>query len=293
MSQRGFEPTDFMTQVAERLVLEFAHASQAGTPGLIGGAREHPARFQFERLLPAAAGVATGIVLDGERNVSRQTDIVIYERSQAPVFSINNTAEATYFPVEGVAAVGEVKSTLGINELCDAFEKVSSVKSLRRYSVPENGLAWGAKAFRNYGENSSFIGITTEDFDQDQKPLDQVFGFVLCNRFGASSRTMLDHARDLWIETPPSLAPNLLVSLNDGFICPSRGSELQFSRHDSDNAAICEVPTAGFPLLIERLHRVIRHGRTVPSQAYDRYFRPPSPGVERWPVIRVAFDELD
>ena len=293
MSKQRFEPADFLTQVAERLVLEFAHAGEAGTPGLIGGAREHPARTQFERLLPAAAGVGTGIVMDGERKVSRQQDIVIYERSQAPVFSINDTAEATYFPVEGVAAVGEVKSTLGLDELRDAFEKVSSVKRLRRQSEPEGGRSGAARAFRSYGENNSLIGTTTEDFDQDLKPLDQVFGFILCNRLGASSRTMLSHARELWIHTPAALAPNLLVSLHDGFISPSRGTELQFSRHDADSAAICTVPAAGFPLLIERLHRMIRHGRTVPSEAYDRYFRPPSTQAQQWPITRLAFDQAE
>ena len=40
-------------------------------------------------------------------------DVVLYEKEQCPVFCINNSAETTYYPCEGVLAVGEVKSTIG------------------------------------------------------------------------------------------------------------------------------------------------------------------------------------
>lgn len=117
----SFDPTDFVARVARRLVLEFADATQAGTPGLIGAAREHPARVQLGKMLPGFADVGSGLVIDSFGGISKQQDVVVYERHFCPVFTVNDTPEATYYPVEGVIGVGEIKSTLDGSKLEDAF----------------------------------------------------------------------------------------------------------------------------------------------------------------------------
>src|SRR4051812_16644693 len=50
-----FDPAEFVNRIGQKLVMEFDHASAAGTPGLIGSARENPARKQLEKLMPAFA----------------------------------------------------------------------------------------------------------------------------------------------------------------------------------------------------------------------------------------------
>jgi hypothetical protein len=35
----GFEPSDFVARIGEKLVMEFEHASDGGTPGLIGAGK--------------------------------------------------------------------------------------------------------------------------------------------------------------------------------------------------------------------------------------------------------------
>lgn len=201
-------------------MVEFDDASQAGTPGLIGGAREHPARRQFEGMLPGAAAVGSGLVLDSRRAVSKQQDIVVFEQQLCPVFSVDGTPEATYYPVEGVIAVGEVKSRRGTVELEDAFEKIASVKRLRPHSVAtDNGLGPLA-SYRHYGTGVAFAATQESGYDQDGKALDQVFGFILCGGFGLQPETLVARARELWARTPPPHGPNILVSLNDGFVQP-------------------------------------------------------------------------
>ena len=125
----NFSGTAYVRRLGERLVADFEFAAHAGTPGLVGASKEHPARLLLSQLIPDGFGIGSGIVVDSHGNMSKQQDLVIYE-TFAPIFSINNTPEATFYPVEGVVAVGEVKSKLAKEQLRDSFEKIRSVKSL-------------------------------------------------------------------------------------------------------------------------------------------------------------------
>ena len=162
-----FSGFDYVQSIARRLVYDFAEAGRAGHSSLIGAARETPARVQLERVLPGNIGVGSGIVIDSFGGKSKQQDIVIYERHLCPVFSINDTAEATYYPIEGVMAVGEVKSSLDKDKLEDAFAKISSVKSLNRVMEAEGDKALGLSPtvpFRNYGLKDLTSGVESEQY---------------------------------------------------------------------------------------------------------------------------------
>lgn len=90
----GFDPAQFVNRIGQRLVAEFADASDAGTPGLIGSAREHPARMQLVKLLPAYVSTGTGLLIDSYGGQSKQQDIVMFERDFCPVYSINDAPDA-------------------------------------------------------------------------------------------------------------------------------------------------------------------------------------------------------
>jgi len=158
--ERKFDAPAYIDRVGERLVLEFEDAGQATTPSLVGGAREVPVRDQLEQILPRGIAVGSGCVIDSHGNASQQTDVILYERDICPVFSINNTPETTYYPCEGVIAVGEIKSSLNTTTLEDSFAKISSVKRLRRHIVTFPGnlefLPSGERmiSYRNYGSNT-------------------------------------------------------------------------------------------------------------------------------------------
>jgi hypothetical protein len=147
-----FDPAQFVNRIGQRLVMDFEDASAAGTPGLTGSAREHPARVQLAKLLPGFVSAGSGIVIDSFGGRSTQQDIVFFERDFCPVYSINDTPEATYYPVEGVIAVGEIKSVVDKPTLFDVLDKVRSAKSLKRFSEQTKAFA----SFRTYGLGPSF-----------------------------------------------------------------------------------------------------------------------------------------
>lgn len=60
----GFDRSQFVNRIGQRLVGEFADASKAGTPGLIGSVREHSARVQLVKLLPAHVSMGTSLLID-------------------------------------------------------------------------------------------------------------------------------------------------------------------------------------------------------------------------------------
>ena len=129
---QAFDPDKFIARIGQRLVEKFDYARAGTTPVTVGDAMEQPVRDQVEQILPRGIAVGEGFVIDSEGGTSKQTDMILYERDICPKFSINNTPGTTFYPCEGVIAVGEVKSTLDRRTLRDAFEKIASVKKLQR-----------------------------------------------------------------------------------------------------------------------------------------------------------------
>lgn len=189
----GFDPAQFVNRIGRRLVMEFADASEAGTPGLIGSAREHPARVQLVKLLPAYVSIGTGLLIDSCGGQSDQQDIVMFERDFCPVYSINDAPDATYFPIEGVIANGEVKSSVNKNVLFKALDNIRSAKSLRRYAhKTDEGLGLLA-SFRKFGMAVSCAATPNDEFNQDFNFRDQIYSFILCNSFTHSPDAVLDN----------------------------------------------------------------------------------------------------
>lgn len=292
---KEFSGYEFLQSMARRLIYDFGEASIAGHPGLIGSARETPARVQLERVLPGNFGVGSGIVVDSFGGKSKQQDIVVYEKHLCPIFSINDTPEATYYPIEGVMATGEVKSSLDKDKLENAFEKIASVKSLRRIVEVESDEAFGLEPtvpFRRYGATSLTSGTGIEQY-RIENSLDQVFGFVLAGCSSLKPDTLLDHAVDFAVSKPPQLTPNVIVSLEDGHISwlKSANNSLCRSAMEADTLAFSSDSSGGFPWLIFLLRLYAEAGRTVSLRHYRRYFTRPDnaghPIVTCRPITRA------
>ena len=114
---KAFDPIAYVTLVGQELVAAFQKAGFATSPGQIGSAREVPVREKLMQLLPRGVGVGSGCVIDSFGNTSRQMDVVLYEKEMCPVFAINEDPASTYYPCEGVIAVGEIKSAIDSREL--------------------------------------------------------------------------------------------------------------------------------------------------------------------------------
>ena len=277
---KTFDPISYAIEVGRELIANFARAGQATSPGLVGSARERPIRRKLQHLLPNGIAVGSGCVIDSHGGTSRQMDVVLYEKHICPEYSINDDPATTYYPCEGVIAVGEIKSRMATTDLEDTFAKIASVKKLRRYARPTtDAIDLGPYVpFRNYGSSTGFSCTVEEQFDQDAKPLDQIFGFSLAGSLKLRPKTLCTSYVGLAAATGRTLSPNLIVTLDDNQVLsplrtPQDGKPvIGISAQDSD--AICCVtrPEGGFQFLLSRIYSVYRQGRTVERIAFDRYF---------------------
>lgn len=271
----SFDGEAYIEHVGKRLVDDFAFAARAGTAGLKGSAKEHPARISLAKLIQHGLSVGSGIVVDSYGGQSKQQDIVIYENI-SPVFTHSDDPQSTYFPVEGVVACGEVKSTLDAAEIKDSFSKCMSVKKLRRFAVKtDDGLGLPpAVSFRKYSNTTSFAAAEIEQFSQEDKSFDQVMTFILCERFAASPQTTVSNFVAQFRENGRSSGPNIVASLNDGFILGhnSQNNSVTRSAIDGDGLIFSGQPNMAFSKLMWMLRLYVRGGRTVNVNAYDRYF---------------------
>lgn len=285
-----FEPAEFIRRLGRRLVSEFAEADQAGSPGLVGSAREHPARTQLEKMMPPSVAIGSGLLIDSYGGVSRQQDIVMFERDYCPTFSINETPEATYYPIETTIAVGEVKSSLDTASLTDAFEKIVSAKKLRRFALATNDFYETAVSYRKYTSSTSFAASVENQFDQHEKDADQIYGFILCGQFALKPESMVQLACRLWKQYPQSVCPNVIISLSDGFVQPYSSSQKQLalSMIGAEGIAMCNEPEKAFPHLVRRLNAIVRMGRTVDLTSLSRYFDPGGDVKETYKISHVS-----
>ncbi len=243
-----------------------------------------PVRNQLEQILPRGIAVGSGCVIDSYGDVSRQQDVVLYEREICPVFSINDTPEATYYPCEGVIAVGEIKSSLGSTELENSFEKVASVKRLRRRlvsppSTHPQALPTGEEIihYRHYG---SIQGPSVElvgAFDPDTDEYSQIFSFIFSGALSIRPATLLEKFVEFVKRHGDRLSPNLLLILGVGIVVPasyinSRQSPA-FSAVTGTHFVYAQEENS-FGALIPKIYSAYRNGKTSDSEAFHHYLLP-------------------
>ena len=298
---RAFDPDKFIRRIGERLIDEFEDAKSATTPSTVGSAAEKPVRVQLEQILPRGIAVGEGFVIDSYGGTSRQQDVILYERDICPIFSVNDTPETTYYPCEGVIAVGEIKSSLDGKELEDSFRKIESVKKLQRHNVPHSmphpttGHAMPSR--RNYltPSGDSIVDVN-EGMTQEENA--QIFGFILAGESKLIHKTLIEKFNSLSAGKDWSLLPNALVTLDGYFvhwgkIAKAERKEIMKSGHgtfgvtthkdgpegwhqlwsakNATHAGGAQYPDP-FRILIRWLKRAAETGRTSDVKAFDRYF---------------------
>jgi len=103
-----------------------------------GGLRERRVADFLLSILPKRYGIGTGHIIDNEGNVSKQTDIVIYDALEGIVLPADDYY--SLFPCECVYAAIEVKSTLSASDgnkgpsgtIYDCLKNTSRLKALKR-----------------------------------------------------------------------------------------------------------------------------------------------------------------
>jgi hypothetical protein len=83
----------------------------------------------LRKRLPRRFDVASGIVIGSDNQISRQTDVIIYDAMNSPVYRTGPRLQI--LPRDNVACVIEVKSKLNKDELKDAAAKIAGIKALK------------------------------------------------------------------------------------------------------------------------------------------------------------------
>lgn|GEM_PF-1350231 len=265
-----FDIDAHLNNLAADLVENFARAGRATTPGLVGSARESEVRRQLASLLPRMVTVSTGCVIDSFGGTSTQTDVIVHERDNCPVFSINGADDVGYIPCESVAAVGEVKSTLGKKEIFDATRKIRSVKELQR-APGDPSCPW---AYRTFGDPTFHFGLPGTELDPINKELDLPLGFIICERFGLSVETTVSHFQEAIADAPPHLAPGIIISLADGILTfrNSPKNSLLWNANGADAMAFFRPDFGAFRFLIGKISRWCTDGRSSTVSPHSHYF---------------------
>ena len=271
---KGFDGAEFVKDIGALLVHAYEGARRATTPGLVGSAIENPVRALLGTVLPSGLSVGTGCVVDSYGSASRQIDIVLYERDICPVYRVNDTPEATYFPCEGVVAVGEIKATIDGSKLEDSFDKIESVKLLRRNweqfqpTVPEE------KNYRNYGSAVGLVGIRSQN-ENEERERDEVFGFVLAGLSKLKPESLIQRYENRARMNGAGTCPNVLATLDGAYVRPFVSDEPgnaipKLSFHTGDQVGYYDGAES-FRILVDDLYEVYRSGHTTPQGAFRSY----------------------
>jgi hypothetical protein len=127
------KPPDFSTLFdAAAAVLKAAmkRSSIGRRPDEIGGPRESAFRDFLEEWLPESCGIVNGYVVSTRREISKQSDILLFRKATCPKFVTDAKTDRRLIPIEELYGTIEVKSTLTQSELTDALSKCASVTNL-------------------------------------------------------------------------------------------------------------------------------------------------------------------
>src|SRR5437867_2123723 len=108
------------TQASRRLRQDFQELSTVPHNQLKGDQAADLVRRFLNAHLPKRFSAGSGFVIDDRDNISKQTDVLIYDALNCPVYRADETAGI--YPSDNVAAVVEVKSVLDKGKLREAHE---------------------------------------------------------------------------------------------------------------------------------------------------------------------------
>ncbi|MEI7511503.1 MAG: DUF6602 domain-containing protein [Candidatus Peregrinibacteria bacterium] len=118
---------DFLLDTSKILKAEFERSSNISHRGAKGTARENIIQNFLKKILGDKFIFGTGEIIDSDGNVSKQADIVIYDKN-LPILDYGGVQ---HFLSAGVLAHIEVKSYLSKDELKKAIDISRSVKELK------------------------------------------------------------------------------------------------------------------------------------------------------------------
>lgn len=128
---------EIFKKAAEKMRSDFEELRLVPHNATKGAEAEQVFRKFLNTHIPQRFSVGSGFIVDPKGEVSNQTDVVVYDAFNCPVYRASDSA--SIFPSTNVAAVVEVKSSLDKHALKDAWKKIAAIKSLSKRNVPRPG----------------------------------------------------------------------------------------------------------------------------------------------------------
>lgn len=93
-----------------------------------GKYREYLVTKVLKKIIPSKYSITNGFIIDSDNNISKEMDVIIYDRNYVPPF-FDETY--TVVPIEAVIAVIQVKTTLSSTTLKDSIDNLNSIDNLK------------------------------------------------------------------------------------------------------------------------------------------------------------------
>lgn len=193
--------------------------------GEIGTLIERQFRSQLEEIMPEKIGVSHGFVVDSANAVSRQMDIILYDRHYTPRIFASDGAQM--FPVEATYACGEIKTDLDTSKLEDSFQKCLSYKTLCRKAYIEQSSPI-TKSYSLFGREHDhwqsiffciavesinaavLIGKYNEIVDREKLSIHQRIDTIVALQSTYGGNVLLNISGEVKCGVPPSKSINFL-----------------------------------------------------------------------------------
>lgn len=171
-------------------------------PGEFGRYRENICKQFLKFVTPARLDIGTGFIINTSNEVSHQCDIIIYDAQNTPL--LESEEKQFFFPVETIAAVGEIKSVLSKKALSEAIRKLAQVKVLRE-------KVKNPTIIKKEHNGSSY--------DPRNNPYDQIFTFIVCKKLSFNISNLSTEINKLYGDsTEYRHRHNLILSVENGLL---------------------------------------------------------------------------
>lgn len=170
-------------------------------PGEFGRYRESICKDFFKFIIPTRLEIGQGFLINTFGDVSHQCDVVIYDPKSTPL--LESSERQFFYPVETVAAVGEIKSILSKSQFKETINKLANVKILRE------------KIKNPVIIKKEHLGSYNTDMD----PYDQIFTFIICKKLNFDISNLASEINTMYDSSISYRhRHNLILSIEDGLL---------------------------------------------------------------------------
>lgn len=198
--------------------------SQLIHPGEFGIYREKIVKDLLKCILPQRLEIGTGFLINKEGKISTQCDIIIYDKNICP--NIENHGQ-TFFPIECVVAIGEIKSDLTTTKFKESLKKLQKNKKIRE-AISSNPKVSYRKAYNSI-------------IDVKKCNEDSIVTFLICNKIDEINNPIKTIKNAYNINDYSK--HNLILSIEDGtFMYIYNNNPISYPLFDNNKSTDIFIP---------------------------------------------------